>query len=57
MDPVSRAEQYIKIQELMAQDFVNVYLYQMYDTVGINERIDWNPPLDGFLWLGNAKLN
>ncbi len=56
MDPVSRAEQYIKIQELMAQDFVNVYLYQMYDTVGINERIDWNPALDGFLWLGNAKL-
>lgn len=40
----------------MAQDFVNVYLYQMYYTVGINERIDWNPALDGFLWLGNAKL-
>lgn len=56
MDPAARAEQYIKIQELINQDFVNVYLYQMYDTVGISKSLDWNPPLDGFLWMGNAKL-
>lgn len=56
MDPAVRAEQYVKIQELINQDFVNVYLYQMYDTVGMNKRLDWNPPLDGFLWMGNAKL-
>jgi hypothetical protein len=28
----------------------------MYDTVGISKSLDWNPPLDGFLWMGNAKL-
>ncbi len=56
MNPETRAEKYIRIQELMNEDAVNVYLYQMYDTVGINERVEWKPALDGFLWLGNATI-
>ncbi len=56
MDPEARAEQYIEIQRLINEDVPYVYLYQMEDTVGINERLNWNPPLDGFLWLGNADL-
>ncbi|MBI1294104.1 hypothetical protein GC175_03985 [bacterium] len=56
MDPASREEKYKRIQELINEDAVNVYLYQMYDTVGLNERLQWSPPLDGFLWMGNATL-
>ena len=56
MDPASREEKYKRIQELINEDAVNVYLYQMYDTVGMNERLQWSPPLDGFLWMGNATL-
>jgi peptide/nickel transport system substrate-binding protein len=56
MDPESRAEQYQEIQRLINEDVPYVYLYQMEDTVGINDRMNWDPPLDGFLWLGNAEL-
>ncbi len=56
MDPESRAEQYIEIQRLINEDVPYVYLYQMLDTVGINDRVTWEPPLDGFLWMGNAGL-
>ena len=56
MNPETRAEKYVKIQELINEDAVNAYLYQMYDTVGMNERLGWEPPLDGFLWMGNAEL-
>jgi peptide/nickel transport system substrate-binding protein len=56
MNPETRAEKYERIQELINEDAVNVYLYQMYDTVGISESLQWEPPLDGFLWLGNATL-
>ncbi|MEZ4640352.1 MAG: ABC transporter substrate-binding protein [Caldilineaceae bacterium] len=56
MDPESRAAKYERIQELINEDAVNVYLYQMYDTVGLNNRLQWSPPLDGFLWMGNATL-
>jgi peptide/nickel transport system substrate-binding protein len=56
MNPETRAEKYVRIQELINEDAVNVYLYQMYDTVGINSRLQWEPPLDGFLWMGNATF-
>ncbi len=56
MDPESRAEQYVEIQRLINEDVPYVYLYQMLDTVGQNDRLSWEPPLDGFLWMGNAGL-
>ena len=57
MDPESRAAKYVRIQELFVEEGPTIYLYQMYDTVGINKRLTWEPPLDGFLWLANATLN
>lgn len=53
MDPASRREQYVQVQELIAEDMPYVYLYQMRDTIGLSDVFRWNPPLDGFIWLGN----
>lgn len=57
MNPTERAQQYVKIQELMLQDPTMATLYQQYDMFGMNKKLDWKPSLDGFLWFGNAKLN
>jgi peptide/nickel transport system substrate-binding protein len=56
MNPETRREKYIQLQELFLEEGPTVFLYQMYDTVGKNERLNWSPPLDGFLWFGNATL-
>ncbi len=53
MDPEARRQQYVEIQELIAADTPYVYLYQMRDTIGLSETFAWDPPLDGFIWLGN----
>lgn len=53
MDPDARRQQYVEIQELIAEDTPYVYLYQMRDTIGLSETFAWDPPLDGFIWLGN----
>ncbi|HBY93237.1 MAG TPA: peptide ABC transporter substrate-binding protein [Chloroflexi bacterium] len=55
MDPDSRREKYVKVQELINEDVPYIYLYQMYDTVGLSDKVEWEPPLDGFLWMGNVK--
>jgi peptide/nickel transport system substrate-binding protein len=54
MNPESRAEKYVEVQKLINEDVPYVYLYQMEDTIGISDKIEWDPPLDGFLWLGNV---
>lgn len=53
MDPESRRAQYVQVQELIAEDMPYVYLYQMRDTIGLSSAFLWDPPLDGFIWLGN----
>ena len=53
MDPEARGQQYVQIQELIAEDIPYVYLYQMRDTIGMSDAFAWDPPLDGFIWLGN----
>jgi peptide/nickel transport system substrate-binding protein len=53
MDPEARGQQYVDIQALIAEDIPYVYLYQMRDTIGLSESFAWDPPLDGFIWLGN----
>ena len=53
MDPEARRQQYVEIQELIAADMPYIYLYQMRDTIGLSEVFAWDPPLDGFIWLGN----
>lgn len=55
MNPETRREKYVRIQELMLEEVPYVYLYQMEDTVGMSDKIEWEPPLDGFLWMGNVK--
>jgi peptide/nickel transport system substrate-binding protein len=57
MNPEERAVQYQKISQLILDDAVTVPLYQMKDAIGKSTRLEWNMPLDGFLWMGNAKLN
>ena len=54
MDPDARRQQYVEVQELIAEDIPYVYLYQMRDTIGLNDKFAWDPPLDGFIWLGNV---
>ena len=53
MEPEARRQQYVEIQELIAADLPYIYLYQMRDTIGLSEDFAWDPPLDGFIWLGN----
>jgi hypothetical protein len=36
---------------------VSVPLYQLRDAIGKSTALDWNAPLDGFLWMGNAELD
>jgi peptide/nickel transport system substrate-binding protein len=57
MNPERRREMYIELQEILLEAAVSIPLYQMRDALGINERINWNPPLDEFLWMGNATFN
>lgn len=57
MDPESRAQQYIEITNLILEDAISIPLYQMKDAIGVNDALEWSMPLDGFLWMGNAKLN
>ncbi len=54
MDPEARRQQYVEIQELVAADLPYIFLYQMRDTIGLSEAFAWDPPLDGFIWLGNV---
>lgn len=54
MEPEARRQQYVEIQELIAADLPYIFLYQMRDTIGLSETFAWDPPLDGFIWLGNV---
>jgi peptide/nickel transport system substrate-binding protein len=54
MDPEARRDQYVRIQEIINEESPHIYLYQMKDAIGISDKIEWEPPLDEFLWMGNA---
>jgi peptide/nickel transport system substrate-binding protein len=58
MDPKERCEQYIELQNLLraANGGPYVYLYQMEETMGLNNRVNFTPSPDGFLWFGDASL-
>ncbi len=57
MDPDERAEQYQEIVRIVYDNAVSVPLYQLRDAIGKSSALDWNAPLDGFLWMGNAELD
>ena len=57
MDPVERDAQYQEIARIIYDNAVSIPLYQLRDAIGKNTALDWNAPLDGFLWMGNAELD
>ena len=56
MNPEERATQYEEISNLIYDNAVSIPLYQMADAVGKSTNLEWDAPLDGFLWMGNAEL-
>jgi peptide/nickel transport system substrate-binding protein len=56
MDPESRAEQIREVNRLIYEESVLIHLFRLPETIAMVERLDWNPPPDGFLWFGNAEL-
>jgi peptide/nickel transport system substrate-binding protein len=56
MDPDARRAMYVRLQELHAEDLPYLYLYLLKGMLGINDRLVWNMPTDGFLWMGDATL-
>ncbi len=57
MDTETRAAQYQEITNITLDQAVTIPLYQMKDAVGKSTSLNWSPPLDGFLWMGNATLD
>lgn len=57
MDPAERDAQYQEIARIVYDNAVSVPLYQLRDAIGKTSNLDWNAPLDGFLWMGNATLD
>ncbi len=56
MDPEARAAQYLKVQELVAQDNPHIPLYLMKDAMGKSDRLEFSMNPDNFLWMGFAKI-
>jgi len=56
MDPESRAAQIREINQLIYEESVLIHLFRLPETIAMVERLDWNPPPDGFLWFGNAAF-
>jgi peptide/nickel transport system substrate-binding protein len=57
MDPASRGDQYTQIFDLVLEEALMIPLYQMKDALGRSDGLEWNMPLDGFLWMGDAVIN
>lgn len=49
MDPNERAQQYERLQEIIAEERPHIYLYQEKSNYGVSERINFNPRLDEML--------
>ena len=56
MNPKERANQYVELQRLVDSEGPMVPLYQMKDAIGVNKKLKWDMPLDGFLWFGDATI-
>ncbi|GAA0350117.1 ABC transporter substrate-binding protein [Bacillus horti] len=49
MDPIERAEQYERIQEIIAEGRPHIYLHQEKSNYGVGDRIDFTPRIDEML--------
>jgi len=56
MDTTRRAAIYKRLQEILAEDRPLIYLYHGKGVWGLNNRLQWEPAPDTFLWMGNAKV-
>ena len=56
MNPANRAAEYVELQNLINDEGPMVPLYQMKDAIGVNKKLKWDMPLDGFLWFGDATI-
>lgn len=58
MNGDERCQQYIELQNMLraANGGPFIYLYQMEETMGLNERVLFEPSPDGFLWFGETAV-
>ncbi|QRG70072.1 ABC transporter substrate-binding protein [Brevibacillus choshinensis] len=50
MNLEERAKQYVKVQEIIAQDRPQIYMYQMNANYGVSDKINFEPRLDEMLF-------
>ena len=51
-----RAEQYKKVQELVAEDRPQIYFYQLESFYGVNDRVNFSPRLDEMFYVDDITL-
>lgn len=51
MDEEERRQQYIKAQELLAEDVAHIVLHQESINIGVNDRIDYTPTMDEIIYV------
>ena len=56
MNPKEREQQYLKVQDIIAQERPFIYLFQINATFGINDKFDFKPRLDEMLFADEITL-
>ncbi|PKR78172.1 peptide ABC transporter substrate-binding protein [Halalkalibacillus sediminis] len=51
MDPEERVEQYQRVQEIIAEERPQIYLYQLDAVVGMQSNVDFEPRLDEMIYV------
>ncbi len=54
MEPLRRAQLIEQLISLVTEDYVQIYLFNLQDVVGISESLDWQPRVDELLWFYDA---
>ncbi len=55
-NPATRRRLYKMAQRIIYYDAANLFLYQLVDIYGVNNRVDWKPRPDEQIWLYYASL-
>jgi peptide/nickel transport system substrate-binding protein len=55
LDPDRRAELYGEIYEIVAEERIMVFLFQLENLAGVSESVDWRPRADELLWMYEAQ--
>lgn len=51
MDPKERSEQYVRAQEIIAEDVAHIVLHQESINIGVSERINYTPTMDEMIYV------